>query len=151
MHSVAFQDAISLPVETSLAIPYRRGIMTSARTNLGPLTTAFSYPPSCTVNVQQCTSCDLGWQGQTCGSHGFNTQGVEDNIDCWPPRDNANISTGVAFNGLGFYSPGISCPGGYQTARQATGSVSGGFTAQFSLLRSETAVGCCPTFVPTSY
>ncbi|KAH6877063.1 hypothetical protein B0T10DRAFT_193447 [Thelonectria olida] len=119
--------------------------MTATRTNLGPLTTEFTYPSSCRVAILSCTNCAKGWQGQTCGSNHFNTQGVQDNVDCWPERSNSSISTSVALNGFGYYSPGLLCPTGYTTACQATGTSDGGFVFQFPLLQSETAVGCCPT------
>lgn len=120
---------------------------TTARTNLGPLTTAFTYPSSCAIAVQECADCALAWQAQTCSDNSFNTQGVEDNVDCWPERTNPDISTEVALNGWGYYSPGLECPKGYRTACSATGTgtSSGGFSFQFPLLESETAVGCCPT------
>ncbi|KAK7421991.1 hypothetical protein QQZ08_009712 [Neonectria magnoliae] len=118
--------------------------MASSRTNLGPLTTAFKYPDSCAGVVQQCTICGQAWQGQSCGDTSCNTQGVQDNPDCWPPRDNDALETGVALGGWGFYSPGLECPDGYATKCVATGSVDGGFDFQFSVLRSETAIGCCP-------
>lgn len=117
--------------------------MASSRTNLGPLTTAFKYQDSCAVVVRRCTNCDIAWQGQSCGDNRFNTQGVLDNPDCWPPRDNDALETGVALGGWGFYSPGLECPDGYAAKCVATGSVDGGFDFQFSVLRSETAVGCC--------
>ena len=57
----------------------------------------------------------------------------------------SSVSTGVALNGWGFYSPGIQCPSGYATSCVATEGVVGGFNFQFGLLPSETAIGCCPT------
>ncbi|KAI0505622.1 hypothetical protein F5B22DRAFT_651556 [Xylaria bambusicola] len=119
--------------------------MTTARTNLGPLTTPFSYPAHCTVAVKQCESCDVFWQAQTCSDNSNNAQGVQDDPQCWPERQNLDLSTGVALNGWGFYSPGISCPIGYETSCVATGTVNGGFPFQFSVLPRETAVGCCPS------
>ncbi|KAH8901964.1 hypothetical protein BR93DRAFT_973053 [Coniochaeta sp. PMI_546] len=125
--------------------------MTSVRTNLGPFTTPFTYPASCSVVVQDCSTCNLGWQGQSCGNNQFNTQGVQDNLDCWPPRDAENLSTGVAVMGWGFYSPGLDCPIGYATACASTAGTDGGFPFQFSMLPHETAVGCCPTGYSCSY
>ncbi|KAI1260706.1 hypothetical protein F5Y18DRAFT_432067 [Xylariaceae sp. FL1019] len=119
--------------------------MSTARTNLGPLTEAFTYPSSCTVAVQQCSYCDVFWQGQTCGDNPNNYQGVQDNADCWPPRSNHGLMTDVAFNGWGYYSPGLACPTGYETSCIGTASVDGGFSFQFPLTKGETAVGCCPT------
>lgn len=115
------------------------------RTILGPLTTAFVYPSSCSVVVKDCVTCSKGYQGQTCGTNTFNTQGVQDDPSCWPPRTDDSLVTDVALNGWGIYSPGISCPDGYSTACAATQGADGGFPFQFSLEKSETAVGCCPT------
>lgn len=121
--------------------------MTSARDNLGPLTTPFTYPSSCTLAVLECSTCSTGWQAQTCSDNTYNNQGVQDNPDCWPPRINGNLLTDVAFLGGGFYSPGISCPVGYSTACSATGGGSTGYSFQYPLLASETAVGCCPRYL----
>lgn len=121
--------------------------MTQARTNLGPLTTPFTYPSSCGVVVQACSTCSYGWQGQTCSDNSFNTLGVQDDLECWPPRSTPDSTNLVAVNGWGFYSPGIECPVGYATACAATGGVDGGFGFQFSILPSETVVGCCPSYV----
>ncbi|CAK7211668.1 hypothetical protein SBRCBS47491_001202 [Sporothrix bragantina] len=121
--------------------------MTTTRTNLGPLTTPFTYPASCTLNVIQCSYCLVAWQAQTCSNNPNNAAGVQDNAACWPPRATTgsnSISTGVALNGWGIYSPGLSCPVGYNTACSATGTTVGGFQFQFAISAQETAVGCCP-------
>jgi len=115
------------------------------RSILGPLTTTFVYPSSCSVVVKDCVTCDKGYQAQTCGTNGFNTQGVQDDPGCWPPRSPDIAVTEVALLGWGIYTPGIICPDGYTTACAATEGVDGGFPFQFSLEKSETAVGCCPT------
>ncbi|CZS85583.1 unnamed protein product [Fusarium graminearum] len=107
---------------------------TASRTNLGPLTTTFTYPASCTVVVQECDACTNGWQAQTCSDNSFNAQGVQDDAECWPPRKGSQ-STGVALNGWGFYSPGIECPAGYTTKCVSTDDVDGGFTFQFPLAK----------------
>ncbi|OAA57550.1 hypothetical protein SPI_07209 [Niveomyces insectorum RCEF 264] len=118
---------------------------TRSRTNLGPLTTPFTYPASCTVNVLQCSTCNVAWQGQVCSDNPNNDQGVEDNPDCWPARSNPDVTTAVAFGGWGYYSPGLECPVGYATACTATGSATAGFVFEYVPLASETVVGCCPT------
>lgn len=84
--------------------------MTSTRTVLGPLTTTFTYPSSCSVAVEACTGCSSGWQAQTCSDNVYNDQGIQDNVECWPPRSNPDLSTGVALNGWGFYSPVCTAP-----------------------------------------
>jgi len=121
--------------------------MTAARTVLGPLTTAFTVPSSCGVAVQACPTCDFGWRAQKCGTNTFNSQGVQDEPGCWPPRSDDSLSTGFALGGWGIYSPAVACPVGYQTACVATGTQPGGFAFQFPVNPSETAVGCCPVYV----
>lgn len=116
------------------------------RTVLGPLTTTFTYPSSCSVVVKDCLTCERGYQAQTCGTNPSNGQGVQDDPDCWPERSNNDLTTGFAFNGWGIYSPGIHCPDGYTTACAATAGIDGGFPFQYSLEKSETAIGCCPRY-----
>ncbi|KAL1878127.1 hypothetical protein VTK73DRAFT_8007 [Phialemonium thermophilum] len=118
---------------------------TTTATNLGPFTTPFTYPASCSVVIKNCVTCDGGFQAQTCGDNAFNTQGLQDDPSCWPPRsDNDAISTGVALNGWGYYSPAIECPVGLTTACVATAGVNGGFPFQFPPSAGETVFGCCP-------
>ncbi|KAF5021636.1 hypothetical protein F66182_6336 [Fusarium sp. NRRL 66182] len=74
----------------------------------------------------------------------MNTQGVHDDPDCWPPRK-APVETGYAFNGWGFYSPGLECPDGYEPACSATGPLTGDFNFQYSIHDAETVTGCCPS------
>lgn len=123
---------------------------TAARTNLGPLTTTFTYPSSCASVVQQCATCDYAWQAQTCSDNSANTMGIQDNANCWPPRSNLSVATPVALVGWGFYSPGLICPTGYHTACSATGSIGGGFGFMYSPAPSETAIGCCPGYALSS-
>ncbi|KAE8156799.1 hypothetical protein BDV40DRAFT_305744 [Aspergillus tamarii] len=125
--------------------------MISLRTNLGPLTTTFTSPESCTVAVRACPTCTEGWQAQTCSNNAFNHQGVQDDVECWPPRANPSLTTGVALNGWGFYSPGIHCPAGMVTACSVTGRSNEGFQFQYSLNDGETAVGCCPSGYSCGY
>ncbi|KAF4464734.1 hypothetical protein FALBO_8421, partial [Fusarium albosuccineum] len=119
--------------------------MPSRRMNLGPLTTRFAYPDRCTAPVIGCSTCDLAWQAQTCGDNPANSQGVQDDPDCWPPRSKADMDGGYALNGWGFYSPGLECPEGYEPACSATGTATGDFNFQYSINDDETAIGCCPT------
>lgn len=122
--------------------------MATVRTNLGPLTTPFTYPESCRVIVQGCSACYWGWQGQTCSDNDLNTQGVQDNVECWPDRTGSVTQTNKELRGWGYYSPGISCPAGYEKRCSATGTADvSGFTFQFPLLEGETGIGCCPTYV----
>ena len=60
----------------------------SSRTILGPLTTTFSAPATCTVGQRACSTCNYAWQAQTCysaGAGGSETYGVKDATQCWPP------------------------------------------------------------------
>ncbi|KAK0630349.1 UV radiation resistance protein and autophagy-related subunit 14-domain-containing protein [Bombardia bombarda] len=131
-------------------------IVGQAPINLGPLTTTFIPPPSCTVAVGAVDSGPLGLGllgrpidnvavlGQTC------TRGRPvDATSCWPPTSSGalSISKSASLGGRGFYSPGVHCPAGYATACSATGGSGGGsgWPVQFKLLAGETAVGCCPS------
>ncbi|RSM02880.1 hypothetical protein CEP52_007729 [Fusarium oligoseptatum] len=119
--------------------------MVSPRTNLGPLTTKFTYPAKCSATALACTDCDVGWQAQSCGTlNKANTQGLQDDTDCWPPRETSRTAP-YALNGWGYYSPGLECPDGYEPACSATGSMTGDFNFQFSVLDHETVIGCCPS------
>lgn len=122
-------------------------ITSSTRANLGPLTTSFTYPASCSIAVLECPTCSSAWQAQTCSNNGNNGQGIQDNSECWPKATAQDAFTGLAFNGAGFYSPAISCPAGYSAACSATYGGSSGYSFQFSLVEQETAIGCCPRFV----
>ncbi|RSL68306.1 hypothetical protein CEP54_002879 [Fusarium duplospermum] len=119
--------------------------MVSARTNLGPLTTTFTYPAKCSAPALACTDCNDGWQAQSCGSlNTENSQRLQDDTDCWPPRETSKTAP-YALSGWGYYSPGLECPDGYEPACSATGSMSGDFNFQFSILDHETVIGCCPS------
>ncbi|KAH7123143.1 hypothetical protein EDB81DRAFT_913280 [Dactylonectria macrodidyma] len=85
-------------------------------------------------------------RGKTCSDNDLNTQGVQDNAECWPDRTSSVTQTNKELRGWGYYSPGISCPAGYEKRCSATGTADvSGFTFQFPLLESETGIGCCPT------
>ena len=120
------------------------------RTILGPLTTTFTAPSSCSTAVQSCSTCNVAWQGQQCyasSSAGSTIYGVEDNTGCWPSTSSFAGTKTPPLHGWGFYSPGLICPTGYTTACYATGGGAYGWPVQFGLLDQETAVGCCPTSV----
>lgn len=122
------------------------------RVTLGPLTSTWTAPASCSVTVQQCQTCGQAWLGQTCFASttaSSTNYGVEDNSNCWPPRSSASAKT-PPLGGWGFYSPGLACPTGMTSACSATGGGSSGWAVQFSLLDKETAVGCCPQYLPRS-
>src|SRR4051812_18301289 len=95
-------------------------VTTWPRTLLGPLTTIWTPPDSCSFVIASCRTCTLGWVGQTCDT-GINGGNVADNTECWPPRSNPQTTrTNGALYGWGFYSPGLVCPSGYATACKAT-------------------------------
>ncbi|RYP45202.1 hypothetical protein DL768_008434 [Monosporascus sp. mg162] len=104
----------------------------SSRSNLGPLTTAFTYPAGCDVAVHESSGATIAYQAQTCSDNPDSPGGEQDNPDCWPQRAYGNLVGGVAFLGWGFYSPGLECPDGYVTACSATGA--DGWQFQFPLL-----------------
>ncbi|KAL2168871.1 hypothetical protein VTG60DRAFT_6773 [Thermothelomyces hinnuleus] len=108
-------------------------------TLLGPLTTAWSMPGSCTVHVRNCATCNEGFRGQQCVSGQ-----PEDHTTCWPPAIKANEPPQHPFVGWGFYSPGLVCPSGYTTACTAEYGGRPEWEIEFTLIPGETAVGCCP-------
>lgn len=119
------------------------------RTNLGPLTTTFTQPPSCTIAIaEQEDNILTGFLAYTCALSQRNSTGL-DNTSCWPGTSSGAAAPSVPFQGWGFYSPGTICPTGYSSACSATGgaSSSSGWPVQFQLLEGETAVGCCPRYV----
>ena len=126
--------------------------------NLGPLTTAFLPPPACTVAVGAGGGGFLGLAllGASAGDSALLGRACAagkavDASSCWPPiTETNNKAAPSSFGGRGFYSPGVSCPVGYATACSAVGG-SGGrseWPVQFKLMDGETAVGCCPRYVP---
>ncbi|KAI5917203.1 hypothetical protein F4810DRAFT_68931 [Camillea tinctor] len=115
--------------------------MTSPRTLLGPLTTTWERPYICSYAMALCSTCNTGWQAQTCSG----ARNAYDFTDCWPPRASSiTIDPGVMM-GWGFYSPGIACPSGYTTAATAVEGGSTGWGLEYSLESGETAAACCPT------
>ncbi|KAK4246092.1 hypothetical protein C7999DRAFT_33488 [Corynascus novoguineensis] len=108
-------------------------------TLLGPLTTVWSMPDSCSVHVRLCESCHEGFRGQQCVSGE-----PQDHTTCWPPTTRLSRPPTHPFVGWGFYSPGLECPSGYTTACTARYNGRPDWEIEFSLIPGETAVGCCP-------
>ncbi|PON28782.1 hypothetical protein TGAM01_v202629 [Trichoderma gamsii] len=110
---------------------------------LGPLTTTWTMPQSCSIFMPGCSTCDNAYNGQSCNP----TSGgqVMDNTACWPPASSGVASPTWPFVGWGFYSPGLACPAGYTSACTAVYGQRPPWSTQFSLVPSETAIGCCPT------
>ena len=142
----------------------------STRSVLGPLTTTFTRPSSCSLlysvsyaNYDVTTTSDpVARQAVNCSPYTYSQTQVEavleDDVNCWPPVTGRipNESGLHILTGWGLYSPGLICPDGYTTACSAallndgtpstiTQGLSFGF--QFDLLPAETAVGCCPRYV----
>ncbi|KAI0167990.1 hypothetical protein BJ166DRAFT_610890 [Pestalotiopsis sp. NC0098] len=111
--------------------------------NLGPLTTTFVPSSRCNDNiVGQSKNYFIAWRAQSCREGDV---GPKDDSTCWPPTATYARSTSQPFDGWGFYSPGILCPSGYEPRCSNIPEQGGGFSFQFSLGTSESAVGCCPT------
>lgn len=117
-----------------------------AGTLLGPLTTAWSMPDSCTNFVVNCAECTFGFRGQQCVA-GTSSTNAEDHTTCWPPAISRAGTPRHPFIGWGFYSPGLACPTGYTTACTAQHGGRAEWDIQFTLVPGETAVGCCPEYV----
>lgn len=118
-----------------------------AGTNLGPLTTVWTPSPSCTAMIPFCEACDSGYLAQRCDLSIEGAGSLRDNTDCWPPVQSRVASPTHPFVGWGFYSPGIQCPTGYTSACTAEYNKRPEWPLQFTLIESETAVGCCPMLV----
>ena len=114
-----------------------------ANYNLGPLTTTFTPAPTCTIPVIACSTCSYGWAAQTCFSGG-----VEDYTSCWPGTSSGVPAPTPPLQGWGFYSPGLLCPQGFASACGAVQTAAGTWTPQWPLQTGETAVGCCPRYLP---
>lgn len=120
-----------------------------SRTILGPLTTTFTQPPSCTTAMVEPDASGLfAFLGHTCGVSNGNDFGFDD-TSCWPATSSGAAAPSTSLQGWGFYSPGTICPSGYASACSATGGAGSltGWPIQFELLDRETAVGCCPRYV----
>ncbi|KAL7910726.1 hypothetical protein GGI35DRAFT_321595 [Trichoderma velutinum] len=118
-------------------------LTSQAGTLLGPLTTTWTMPESCSIYMPPCSTCNQGFRGQSCNA--ISDGRVQDNTACWPPAKPGIASPTWPFVGWGFYSPGIACPSGYMTACSAVYGQRPQWDIQFTLVSSETAVGCCPT------
>ncbi|KAL6806768.1 hypothetical protein GGI42DRAFT_292537 [Trichoderma sp. SZMC 28013] len=118
-------------------------LTSQAGTLLGPLTTTWTMPESCSIYMPPCSTCTQGFRGQSCNA--ISDGRVQDNTACWPPAKPGIASPSWPFVGWGFYSPGIACPAGYMTACTAVYGQRPQWDIQFTLVSSETAVGCCPT------
>ncbi|KAJ4353895.1 uncharacterized protein N0V89_005625 [Didymosphaeria variabile] len=120
------------------------------RVNLGPLTTVFVPPPYCSRAALAGSQAVLG---QSCNPVDDKTASAADDTGCWPRATAYPSAAKLKLAGLGFYSPGLTCPQGHYSACTAI-STSIGQTAappqvtgnfQFPLAAGETAIGCCPT------
>lgn len=107
---------------------------------LGPLTTSWSMPASCSLHFSPCSTCQEGFRGQACASGA-----PQDHAGCWPPTIEGVATRNPPYVGWGFYSPGLACPTGYTSACTAIHGEFPEWNIQFTLRPGETAIGCCPT------
>ncbi|KAK4232881.1 hypothetical protein C8A03DRAFT_39463 [Achaetomium macrosporum] len=114
-----------------------------AGTLIGPLTTTWTMPDSCTVHVLNCATCTEGFRGQQCVMSDGTAQ-ASDHTACWPPATTRVPVPQPPFVGWGFYSPGLACPAGYTTACTAQYGGRAEWDVEFTLVPGETAIGCCP-------
>ena len=120
----------------------------NSRANLGPLTTTWTPPSSCSVLGIGTDNPTLAWQAQQCyttsavsgttvsftDNSGNPTtltvpattksniyyDGVADDFTCRPPTSYGVPAPSIPLNGWGFYSPGVVCPSGYTSTCTAT-------------------------------
>jgi hypothetical protein len=133
-------DAVSSSMSPNSAWKLRTG---AEGTLLGPMTTAWSPPASCSVHVVNCATCLDGYQAQHCVNGGT----AQDYTGCWPPATRQAGSPKYPYLGWGFYSPGVACPTGYTAACTAEYGKRADWPIQFVLVAGETAIGCCPECV----
>ncbi|PMD36308.1 hypothetical protein L207DRAFT_637438 [Hyaloscypha variabilis F] len=131
--------------------------MAVTRSNLGPLTTAWSQPSSCSMPMAISQSDEGAFAdtqtvglGLTCAASSAaacNTGTIScstsyfSSLDpaCFPPSTTSYYSAGQ-----GFYSPGLVCPQSYTKACETTSGGTGDFQPEYALTAGETAAGCCP-------
>jgi hypothetical protein len=123
----------------------------SGRSILGPLTTEWVPPQSCSQLVLACQSgCGVVWRDQTCVSTSTNYW-IHQAIQCFPPRSSGVVTpAGSTFDNWGVYSPGVVCPAGHTPACSSSFGGNQGdldLVKVFNLVEGETAVGCCPMLV----
>ena len=127
---------------------------------LGPLTTTFTPPSSCSdlyralygrSALASLNTNFIAFQAVTCiGITAGDPYGsMVDDWPCWPTVTSMP-SSGHNDDGWGLYSPGLICPAGYTTACSSLATTTEAFQFQFSLLANESAVGCCPRYVHSS-
>jgi len=107
-------------------------------TNIGPLTTVFSAPESCTVAVGDC-------YGPSCfASYGYGCYGTRIEFDpaCWPSGSALLPSSNTISK---YFSPALDCPAGWATVTigQDTDMFPGIASTQIGVL-------CCPLFVTST-
>lgn len=127
----------------------------TARYNIGPLTTTYTPPSEC----QRCTLatdqigtgqfysiCEAYISELPCHSQKWTLS------PCLPQV--TNISSQIFGELAAFYSPGLACPSGWETAATVTSGAQGANYGLVNgigietLLPNETAAVCCPKYVP---
>lgn len=138
--------------------------------NLGPLTTQWTPPASCTVpileNACSATEC-TAYHGYMClyitssstdvfasGSLSSSTVSVfransKMTVDtaCFPPFTlDLSLSFESRLNGYGYYSPGLECPSGYTKSwlLAPDGKGQRDWAPRVATAPGETVAGCCP-------
>lgn len=140
------------------------------RANLGPLTTQWTPPASCSVPIledacsaTECTAYYGFMCSHTIGSSvGFFTSGslssstvsvftanYKMTVDtaCFPPITlDLKPSYESRLNGYGYYSPGLECPSGYSKGWLLAPDGKGrrDWAPQVATAPGETVAGCCP-------
>lgn len=119
------------------------------RTVLGPLTTVFTPPPSCSRvffgSLTDITYGPLsaGWQAQSCAGTAGWPRNFQLDASCWPPGMPAFAS--VPWPNWAVYSPGRLCPAGYTKAWMGTTGI-----GDLPVAAGETVIGCCPSGYTTT-
>ncbi|RDW63207.1 uncharacterized protein DSM5745_10318 [Aspergillus mulundensis] len=82
--------------------------------NVGPAPTTYSPAPSCTAG----NTLIVGWDNPYESQWGINCNSVPDN--CWPTPTASSLIDDIKTNEyiVPFYSPGLSCPSGWQAIGQ---------------------------------
>lgn len=142
------EGAIETPIESSTSsakFPFTIGTAPHETLNLGPLTTAFNYPESCssissrTVFFSHTTSLAFAW--------GAECRRFSDPAVCYPPYLGQAIhAIGHTTRSTPVYSPGTVCPTGWTAAKAISkdGRKGDNELAWSSLGDGETWVYFCP-------
>lgn len=129
--------------------------MAATRSNLGPMTTAWAQPSSCTIPMAVTQSAEGAFAdtqtvalGLSClASITCNSESISCSTSYFSTPDPACVppqTMSYNYAGDGFYSPGLVCPQSYTTACETTNAGTRNFQPYYALTAGETAAGCCP-------